>query len=102
MSVSLNSKAGYSKKFYVEHETALIIHKAAKTAFNQLDVKRLPTLKALDEEFVTLLSRKKKAYAQYKDAKKEMQELLVVKRNVDDALGIEDTKKAKEKTQDQR
>ena len=95
-------KAGYSKKFYAEHETELILHKAAKTAFNELNVQKLPTLKALDEEFVTLLSRKKKAYAEYKEAKKEMQELLIVKSNVDNAWRKEDTKKAKEKTQDWR
>ncbi len=95
-------KAGYSKKFYAEHETELIIHKAAKTAFNELGVKKLPSLKMLDEEYSTILARKKKAYAEYKDVKKEMQDLLTVKQNVKRILNIEDEKKAKEKTQDER
>lgn len=95
-------KAGYSKKFYAENETALIIHKSAKTAFNELDTKKLPSLKALDEEYSTILARKKKTYSEYKDVKKEMQDLLTVKQNVDRILNIEDEKKAKEKTQDER
>ena len=95
-------KAGYSKKFYAEHETELIIHKSAKTAFNELGATKLPSLKALDEEYSTTLARKKKSYAEYKEAKKEMQDLLNVKQNVDRILNIEDEKKAKEKTQNER
>ena len=95
-------KAGYSKKFYAEHETELIIHKSAKTAFNEIGAKKLPSLKALDEEYSTTLARKKKAYAEYKEVKKEMQDLLNVKQNVDRILNIEDEKKTKEKTQNER
>ncbi len=36
-------KAGYSKKFYEEHTTDLLLHKAAKTTFDELKYKKLPT-----------------------------------------------------------
>lgn len=49
-------KAGYSKKFLQEHEPDIIIHKAAKKAFDELGVKKLPTVKSLQVEFADLLS----------------------------------------------
>ena len=44
-------KSGYSKKFLEEHEADIIIHKAAKKAFDELGVKKLPTVKSLQVEF---------------------------------------------------
>lgn len=55
-------KAGYSKKFYEEHRAELILHKAAKAAFDELGMKKLPTVKSLQAEYADLLSEKKKAY----------------------------------------
>lgn len=40
-------KAEYSKKFYEEHTAELLLHKAAKAAFDELDDKKIPTIKAL-------------------------------------------------------
>ena len=51
-------KSGYSKKFLEEHESDIIIHKAAKKAFDELGVKKLPTIKSLQVEFADLLSTK--------------------------------------------
>ena len=81
-------KAGYSKKFYMEHESELIIHKAAKSAFDELGTKKLPTIKVLQAEYAELLSAKKKAYATYKSTKKDMQEILRAKENVDRILDL--------------
>lgn len=64
-------KAGYSKKFYDEHTTDLLLHKAAKAAFDEIEGKKLPTVKALQEEYSVLLSEKKKAYAKYHSIKKK-------------------------------
>ena len=75
-------KAGYSKKFYEEHTTELLLHKAAKQFFDELDVKKLPTVKSLNIEYAELLSAKKKAFAEYTDARNEMREVLTVKANV--------------------
>ena len=55
-------KAGYSKKFLAEHEGEILLHKAAKKAFNELGVKRLPTVKSLQTEYAEKLADKKKAY----------------------------------------
>ena len=95
-------KAGYSKKFYEEHRAELTLHKAAKTAFEELGVKKLPTIKALQAECDELFSVKNKAYSKYHTARKEMQDILTAKANIDRLLGMEQEQKAKEKSQDQR
>lgn len=95
-------KAGYSKKFYDEHATDLILHKAAKTAFDELEDKKIPTVKALQKEYSELLSEKKKAYAKYHSTKKEMKDILTAKANVDLILGENISEKEKEKYKEQR
>ena len=42
-------KAGYSKKYLSEHESDIIIHKVAKKAFDDFGLKKLPTVKSLNE-----------------------------------------------------
>ena len=88
-------RAGYSKKFLAEHEGDIILHKAAKKAFDDLGLKKLPTDKTLQEEFNTLLTDKKAAYAEYRKAQDEMRELAGHKANAAYLLGIEE-EKAKE------
>ena len=95
-------KAGYSQKFYEEHRAELTLHKAAKAAFDELSVKKLHTVKTLQAEYAELLSQKKKAYGQYHTAKKEMQDILTAKANIDRLLGLEQEEKAKEKSEEQR
>lgn len=95
-------KAGYSKNFYEEHTADLLLHKAAKVTFDKLDVKKLPTVNALQEEYSELLTKKKKAYAEYHSAKKEMQEIVTAKENVDRLLGDNLESDRKEKSQEQR
>ncbi len=73
-------KSGYSKKFFEEHREEIQLHKAAKDAFNQLGVKKLPTRKELSVEFNQLLAEKKQAYAEYRQVKKDMQEYQIAKR----------------------
>ena len=95
-------KAGYSKKFYEEHTADLLLHKAAKVAFDSLENKKLPTVKALQMEYSELLSEKKKAYVKYHSTKKEMQDILTAKANVDRLLGENISEKEKEKHMEQR
>ena len=90
-------KAGYSKKFAAEHESALLLHKAAKQFFDEAGLKRLPTVKSLQAEYSQLLREKKAAYGEYRQAREEMKEFLTVKANVDNLLEIEDGRN-KEKT----
>jgi len=95
-------KAGYSKNFYEEHRAELILHKAAKAAFDERGMKKLPTVKTLQVEYDELLLQKKKAYGQYHTVKKEMQDILTAKANIDRLLGLEQEQKQKEKSQEQR
>ena len=95
-------KAGYSKKFLAEHEADILLHKAAKRAFDDMGVKKLPTVKGLQAEYVKLLEEKKKAYAEYRRSREEMRELLTAKANVDRLLNMEaehDTEKEKDHAQ---
>jgi hypothetical protein len=41
------------------------LHRASKAAFDELQTKKLPTIKTLQAEYAELLSAKKKAYAEY-------------------------------------
>ena len=82
-------KSGYSKKFRAAHEQELLLHKAAKQAFDELGLKKLPTVKSLQAEYSKLLARKKAAYAQYHDLKKEQRELLIHRANVERILEID-------------
>ena len=91
-------KAGYSAKFRAAHESEILIHQAAKRAFDELGVKKLPTVKSLNTEYAELLSQKKAAYTEYRQAKDEMRELLTVKRNVDQLLEGEQRGSEREKS----
>lgn len=91
-------KAGYSKKFLAEHESDIAIHKATKQFFNEQGLTKTPSLKSLKAEYAVLLEQKKTAYAEYRQAREEMKELLTAKANVDKILG----KPAPEQTQNEK
>ena len=82
-------KAGYSRKFRDEHEAEILLHQAAKNAFDDLGVKKLPKVKDLQAEYTRLLEEKKKTYAEYRRSREEMRELLTAKANVDRILNME-------------
>ena len=79
-------KAGYSKKFLAEHESEIILHKAAKQFFDEQGLKKLPAVKSLQTEYAQLLSEKKAMYADYQKAREEMRSLQTAKANVDRIL----------------
>ena len=76
-------KAGYSKAFLEAHREEIALHKAAKAAFDEAGLQKLPKVKALDAEFVELLTKKKAAYPEYRKARDEMQELVRAQKNVE-------------------
>ena len=82
-------KAGYSKKFREEHEEEILLHQAAKNAFDEMGVKKLPKVKELQTEYAKLLEEKEKTYAEYRRSREEMRELLTAKANVDRVLKME-------------
>ena len=76
-------KAGYSKAFLEAHREEITLHKAAKAAFDEAGLQKLPKVKELDAEFAELLTKKKAAYPDYRKARNEMQELVRVQKNVE-------------------
>ena len=82
-------KSGYSKKYLAEHDSDILLHKAAKKAFDELGIGKLPTVRSLQDEYAELLIQKKAAYAEYRTVRDEMKELLIHKANVEQILGKE-------------
>lgn len=85
--------AGYKKSRFKEqyraaHETEILLHEAAKRAFDALGVKKLPSVAALQAEYAELAEKKKALYADYTRLKEESRELATVKQNVDRLLSI--------------
>ena len=74
---SLYRKSGYSKKFLEAHREEINLHKAAKAAFDEAGLQKLPKVKELDAEFSELLTKKKAAYPDYRKARNEMQDWFV-------------------------
>ena len=91
-------KSGYSKKFFEEHRQEITIHKAAKKAFDDLQITKLPSSQSLYEEFHRLAVQKKQDYAEYRQIRKEKEELLIAKRTVETILNIDKKKEQEKKT----
>ncbi len=90
-------KSGYSNKVYAEYKAEIILHRAAKKAFDELSVSKIPTKKSLDTEYAQLLTEKKTAYGEYWQARDEMKELSIIKHNIVKLLGRQEQEKS-EKT----
>ena len=90
-------KSGYSKKLLEEHEADIIIHKAAKKAFDELGVKKLPTVKSLQVEFAEKLAEKKEAYAELKKVRDEFRDLTVHTANYEELRDLAERDPRKEK-----
>ena len=94
-------KAGYSKKFREEHEEEILLHQAAKNAFDDMGVKKLPKVKELQAEFAQLIAEKKKLYPEFLRAREEQRELLKVRHNIEVVMTMTN-KRQTEKEQIQR
>ena len=92
-------KAGYSKKFFEAHREEITLHKAAKQAFDELGVKKLPKVKDLNAEYAELMAQKKAAYAEYRKVKEDAQELLIAESNLQTLMAAE--QKATKERQEQ-
>ncbi len=93
-------EAGYSKKFFEENRDAILAHKAAKDAFEKLGVKKIPKVRELNEEMEKLMEDKNKVYAEYRQAKKDMQKFHTAKYDVDRILNMEERGTCKEREQE--
>ena len=86
-------KCGYSKKFLEEHRQEILLHKAAKNAFDELHLKKLPKVKDLSAEYAEILAEKKKLYGEYRQVKKDMQEIQRAKYDIDQFLKNDEEQK---------
>lgn len=93
-------KAGYSKKFFEVHREELTLHKAAKEAFDELGVGKLPKVKDLNSEYSRLLAEKRQAYAEYRKIRDEAQDLAVAERNINGLYEAENRTLAREHTKE--
>jgi len=92
----------FSKKFYAENEKAITDCKTAKAFFDEKGLEKLPTIKALKQEYATLVADKKKLYSGYHTARNHMQEILMAQQNVHQLLDYRDTEKARETNRAER
>ena len=89
--------AKYSKRYLAEHESDIAAYRAAQDTFRRmLSGAKLPKMDTLKAEFQRLSADKKKAYQEYRETKKAMQEIVTVKSNIDHLLGLTDAQKNKE------
>lgn len=89
-------KAGYSKKSLSEHEGDIILHKAAKKAFDDLGIKKLPSIKELQTEYTVLKSKKSRLYNEYRQSKTDLKNLSAAKANTDRLLQYSEKEKVQQ------
>uniref|UniRef100_UPI00402780DF hypothetical protein n=1 Tax=Candidatus Scatomorpha intestinigallinarum TaxID=2840923 RepID=UPI00402780DF len=94
--------SGYSKRYLAEHEQEILLHRAAKKHFNDLGLKKLPTVKALQAEYAALLAEKRAAYPAYREARTEMKKLLTYRANAETILGMNANTGKRQKEHEQR
>lgn len=84
--------------FYLEHAEEITQHEAAKKAFDAFSGEKLPTVSALQSEYRKLFNEKQQFGEEFAKLKKEMQNYRDAKKNVDQILRVEEgEKKEKEK-----
>ena len=93
-------KAGYSRKFYEAHREELTLHKAAKEAFDQLEIKKIPKVKELNAEYAKVLESKKKNYGEYRKVRTEMQDYQIALKVAEACVGEEAEEKKIQKEQE--
>lgn len=86
----------YSKKYLAQHEAELADYRAAKAAINDiLGGAKLPKMDVLKKERQELADKKKALYIEYREAQRQMRELVAVKGSVDHLLGLTDGRENK-------
>ena len=80
--------SGRDQGFYEIQRTDIALHEAAKRHFNELGLKKLPSINMLRQEWATLESERKNLYSGYHNLKDERTALLTAKDNVERLLGI--------------
>ena len=90
--------AKYRRKFLVEHEADIELYRAAQAEMRRLlGGAKLPKMDALKEEGRKLTAKKKRLYGEYQKARRDMQEIVTIKANIDTLLGYTEPGRKQEK-----
>lgn len=89
-------KSGYSKKFYAEHEAELLIYKAAEEVYKNAPGRKIPPMQELRDEYGRILAEKKSEFLEYAQIKKDMNEYLIAKKNLELLYQQEEEKNERE------
>lgn len=88
----------YSRKFLAEHETDLELYRAAQAEMRSLlGGAKLPKMDVLKEEGRKLTAKKKQLYGEYQKARRDMQEIVTIKANIDTLMGYAEPGRKQEK-----
>lgn len=89
--------AKYSKKYLAEHEAEIALYRAAQETFQRvLSGAKLPKMDTLKTEFQKLAAEKRAVYKEYRAVRKDMQDVVTAKENIDRLFGLTDAQKNKE------
>jgi hypothetical protein len=80
--------SGWSRDFYDIHASDIILHRSAKKYFDELGMKKLPSINQLKQEYATLATERKKLYGDYHKLKDLSRELSIACANAERILGI--------------
>ena len=85
-------------KYLAQHEAELADYRAAKTAMSELlGGAKLPKMDVLKEEGRKLTAKKKQLYGEYQKARRDMQEIVTIKANIDTLMGYTEPGRKQEK-----
>lgn len=88
----------YSRKFLAEHESEIELYRAAQANMKRLlNGAKLPKMETLKEESRKLAAKKNKLYGEYQKVRRDMQELVTIKANIDCLLGYNEPGRKQEK-----
>ena len=77
------------KKFYEKHQDEIEVCRASKRYFDSLGLTKLPSIKKLKQEYAQLSAENGEIYAEYREARAKMLELLTAQNNVQRILGLD-------------
>lgn len=88
--------AKYSKKYLAEHEAEIAVYRAARATFQRVLSGRSSQNGHAQRRISKLAAAKRAAYKEYRAVRKDMQEIVTAKSNIDHLLGLTDAQKNKE------
>ena len=79
----------WNRDFYDIHASDIILHRAAKKHFDELGLKKLPSINSLKQEWSALEAEKKTLYRGYRERKDRYVDLQMARDNVQRLFGID-------------